>query len=306
MSVLLISRFDPDEWVRALVAHLPGVDLRVYPDVGDPAAIEVALVHRPRPGLLKTFPNLKAVVGLFAGVDAMVNDPDLPDVPFSRMVDPLLTRDVAHYIVLHTLRHYREQPLLEAGQRDGRWAPRPPPSLAATVGIMGMGEIGGLAGRMLLDLGFSVRGWSRTPKSIPGVESFAGRERLPAFLAGTHLLAMALPLTAATAGILNRTTLAALPPGAAVINAGRGGHVVDADLLTALDRGHIAHATLDVFSPEPPPADHPFWRHPKVTITPHTAGDPRPESVAALAADNVRRALAGKPLLYPVDRARGY
>ncbi|MSP51703.1 MAG: glyoxylate/hydroxypyruvate reductase A [Alphaproteobacteria bacterium] len=306
MAIILISRFHPEDWVRAIEQRLPGQRVLVYPDIGDPAEVEIALVHRPMPGVFKQFPNLKAIIGLFAGIDSMVSDPDLPDVPFARMVDPLLTRDVAHYVVFHSLRYYRDQPRIEANQRAGRWENFGPPTLAFTVGIMGLGEIGRLAARMLADLGFAVRGWSRTPRTVDRVETFHGPTGLDRFLAGTNVLAMVLPLTAETTGIVRQETLALLPKGACVINAGRGAHVVDADLLAAIDSGHIAGATLDVFNPEPPPPQSRFWSHPKVTITPHNAGDPRPESIAGVAVENIRRARTGLPLLHLVDRKRGY
>jgi glyoxylate/hydroxypyruvate reductase A len=171
---------------------------------------------------------------------------------------------------------------------------------------MGLGEMGGLAAEKLVDLGFAVRGWSRTPKNLSGIDCFAGAQGLGPFLAGTRILVVLLPLTAATLGIVNAETLGHLPQGAYLIAAGRGGHLVEADVLTALDSGQLAHATLDVFNTEPLPADSPFWDHPRVTVTPHNASDSAPGEVVPKLLENIRRARTGEALLNQVDRQRGY
>src|SRR5581483_5227165 len=197
--------------------------------------------------------------------------------------------------------------IYERFQRERRWKKRATPDIATRrVGVLGIGEIGSACARAVAALGFSVAGWSRTAKHIDGIETFAGAAALPAFLARTDILVCVLPLTAGTRGIIDAKLLAALPRGAYVINIARGAHVVDADLLAALDSGHIAGATLDVFAPEPLPPEHPFWTHPKVLVTPHIASLTNPETASEGIAENLRRLTTGRPLLHLVERDRGY
>ncbi|MDA0260752.1 MAG: glyoxylate/hydroxypyruvate reductase A [Proteobacteria bacterium] len=308
MTVIIIAQpHDQDAWRRPIQALVPEIEILTWPEIGDPAAVEVAIVHKAEAGALGGFPNLRALIGMWAGVEHILERADLPDVPIARMVDPLIARDIGHYVVLHTLRHFRSMPQILANQRAHKWNHIAPPPADFSVGIMGLGAIGMAAAGMLIDLGFKVRAWTRTPKSAGGdIAYFTGRDGLEGFLAEAQVCACTLPLTPETQGIINATTLALLPPGAHLINAGRGGHVVEPDLLAALDAGSLSGATLDVFSEEPPAGDSPFWDHPNVTMTPHNAADPRPESVAPAVADNIRRALAGRQMLNLVDRQRGY
>ena len=308
MSVIIIAEpQDMEAWRRPIQDNLREVDVLTWPDIGDPTNVEIAVVHRAEPGVLGRFPNLKALIGMWAGVEHILDRADLPDVPIARMVDPLIARDIGHYVVLHTLRHYRSMPLIQANQAARLWQHVAPPPVDFTIGIMGLGATGSAAAHMLLDLGFSVHGWTRSARTgVEGIVCHAGPDQLATFLSAAHVCVCTLPLTPETTGILNRTTLAQLPAEAYLINAGRGGHVVEEDLLAALDRGTLAGATLDVFADEPPSEDSPFWAHPKVTMTPHNAADPRPESIARSVADNIRRALAGEQMLNLVDRARGY
>lgn len=310
MSVLFAAKIeDPDGWIGALRARLPDEELRIWPDAGPADAIEVALIAGKPELDLRPFPNLRLICSLWAGVESLLGDPRIPErVPLARMVDQKgLTAGMTEYVLLTVLRYHRELLAYERAQRERTWLKLP---LARTsrrrIGIMGLGVLGQDAGAKLAALGFPVAGWSRTPKAVPEVESFAGDAMLPAFLARTDILVCLLPLTPATKGILNRHTLSLLPRGACVINAARGGHVVDADLLGALDSGQIAHATLDVFNEEPLPPEHPFWTHPAVTVTPHIASVTEPESAAARVAENIRRLRAGAPLLDLVDRRAGY
>ncbi len=308
--LVLSSQLGADDWARALVTAEPKLEVRVWPDVGDPGDIDVIIAWSPEPGRLLGFPNLKAVLSLGAGVDQILDLPDLAelaDIPLSRTVDDGLSLGMTHYVLLHVLRYHRRMPELEAMQRGHEWRFLVADAAAETnVGIMGLGEMGGLAAGKLVGLGFQVRGWSRTPKDLPGVESFAGAEGLKAFLATTRILIVLLPLTAATRGIINAETLGQLPEGAFLIAAGRGGHLVEADVLAALDSGQLAHATLDVFNTEPLPTESPFWDHPRVTVTPHNASDSAPGEVVPKLLENVRRARSGRPLLNLVDRQRGY
>ena len=308
MALMFLSPDDPAElWRDELLARLPDLDVRIWPQVGDPGEIELALVWRPPPGELARYPNLKAILSLGAGVDGLLADPDLPEVPLARMVDPSLTRTMAEYALLAVLRHHRQFDLFAREQAAGRWTFAFPQQAAERrVGIMGLGELGTAAAAALVRHGFTVSGWSRTPKAIEGVTSYAGRSELHNFLHRTDILVCLLPLTAETRGILDASLFADLAHGACVINAARGEHLVEHDLLGALDSGHLGGATLDVFREEPLPPGHPFWAHPKVLITPHVASYCWPASAADGVADNIRRAWRGEPLAHQVDRTQGY
>jgi glyoxylate/hydroxypyruvate reductase A len=306
--LLFLSADDPaEEWRAELSARIPGLEFRIWPEAGDPAAVEVALVWRPPPGELARYPNLKAVLSLAAGVDGLLADPELPVVPVARMVDPSLTRTMTEYVLLAALRHHREFDRFERAQRTHEWAYAYPPQAAARrVGIMGLGELGARAAAALVAHGFPVLGWSRRPKAIDGVVSYAGHGELHSFLNRADILVCLLPLTADTTGILDAATFAELPHGAFVINVARGQHLVERDLIEALDSSHLAGATLDVFREEPLPAGSPLWAHPKILVTPHVASYSVPATAADGVAANIRRALTGEPLLHQVDRARGY
>lgn len=311
MTTLLFSSQvdDAETWTASLKRRMPELAVRVWPEVGNPAEIDVALVWRYPQGDLKNYPNLKLIYSLGAGVDHILDDPDLPaGVPLARIVDPAgLTAGMTEYVLLNVLRYHRHLPDYERQQRERRWKKLPIPITARRrIGILGLGELGRDAGMKLAALGFPVAGWSRSPKSVPGLESFTGETMLPAFLARTDILVCLLPLTPATTGIINARTLSLLPRGAYVINAARGGHVVDADLIAALDSGQIVGATLDVFHTEPLPQDHPFWTHPKVTVTPHIASITNPDTAGEQIIANIRRLIAGVPLLHLVDRNAGY
>ncbi|MEM7021268.1 MAG: glyoxylate/hydroxypyruvate reductase A [Pseudomonadota bacterium] len=307
MALMFLSPDDPAEaWRDALRARMPDLEVRIWPDVGDPAEIDVALVWAPPPGELSRYPNLRAILSLGAGIDSLLAQP-LPDLPIARMVDPSLTRSMTEYVLLAVLRHHRSFDCFERAQQSASWD-FALPTLASErrVGVMGLGVLGADTARALADHGFDVAGWSRTDKQMPGVETFAGEAALPAFLARTEILVCLLPMTAQTAGILNATAFAHMPRGAFVINVARGAHLVDSDLLAALDSGQLAGATLDVFREEPLPANHPLWSHPRVLITPHVASYASPTTGAEGVVENIRRARSGQPLLHQVDRTLGY
>ena len=309
MALLFLSDSDdPVAWRAALAKRLPGLDMRVWPDSGPAADIDAALVWNHPPGALKAFPNLRAILSLGAGVNHILDDPGLPSgVPIARIVDPGLATGMAEYAALAVLRYHRNFDVYERQQHEQRWKRLPIPVTAARrVGVLGLGEIGSACARMIAGLGFPVAGWSRTPKPLPGIASYAGSEGLPPFLGRTDILLCVLPLTAATRGIVNRNTLASLPRGAFLINIARGAHVVDQDLIAALDSGQLAGATLDVFAHEPLPREHPFWAHPQVTLTPHIASITNPDTAAEGVAENLRRLRDGRPLLNLADRGRGY
>ena len=295
-------------WNDVFSEAMPEMPVRDWADPGDMADIEYAFVWAPEPGALRKFPNLKCIFSIGAGVDHLLKDPDLPDgVPIVRMVEPELTQGMSEYVTMHVLRYHREVPALEQQQRDKVWheliAPTAP---NRKVGLLGLGVLGQDAARVLRALKFDLASWSRTPKRVAGVQSFCGADGLGPFLARTEILVCLLPLTAKTQGILNRDLLAKLPRGACLINAGRGGHQVEEDILAALDNGQLAGATLDVFLPEPLPTGSPFWTHPKVTLTPHIASVTQQVSAIEQVVANIRRIQAGKTPLNTVDRELGY
>ena len=307
----LILRTDAaraDAWRAALERQAPELDLRMWDEPGDITDIEFALVWKPARGVLRGFPNLKAIFSIGAGVDHLFTDPELPaDVPVVRMVEPELTRGMTEYVMLHVLRHHRRQREMEANQRAEKWEMiQVPTAPARKVGIMGLGELGGASARALAGLEFDVAGWSRSPKEIPGVECFHGDFGLDAFLARTEILVCLLPLTPETEGILNADLFAKLPKGASLINAARGGHQIEADILTALESGQLSETTLDVFREEPLPAGHPLWRHPRVTVTPHNASLTDPIGAVKQVIANIERIRRGEPPLNIVDPKAGY
>ena len=266
------------------------------------------LIHQPGGPVadFTPFTRLKAVLSLWAGVEGIVGNPTLA-VPLCRMVDPGLTRGMVEWVAAHVLRYHLGTDAHVLGQ-DGVWRHGVVPPLAAerTVAVLGLGELGRAVAVTLHGLGFDVVGWSRRASELAGVRTYAGEDGLAAALAGAEILVTLLPATPDTEGLIDARRLAMLPEGARLINPGRGGLIDDAALLAALDRGHLAHATLDVFREEPLPAPHPFWAHPRITVTPHVAAETRPETAAETVAENVRRGEAGLPFRYVVDRAAGY
>ncbi len=292
--------------------HLPtalseaGVDARVTLSA-DPDKVDY-IVYAPTSHIddFAPFTRARAVLSLWAGVERIVGNPTLTQ-PLCRMVDPALTEGMVEYVVGHALRHHLG---IDAHvlAKDGVWRNHliPPIARERPVTILGLGELGAACGRALAALNFPVTGWSRTPRDIPDLRCLSGREGLDAALQGAQIVVTLLPNTPNTANTLNARTLALLAPGAFVINPGRGTLIDDKALIAALDAGQIGHATLDVFRTEPLPADHPFWRHPRVTVTPHIAADTRASSASRVVAENIRRGEAGEPFLYLVDRSLGY
>ncbi|WP_419903566.1 2-hydroxyacid dehydrogenase [Kiloniella sp.] len=309
MALLFISGNDRvEEWQNYLKDEMPDLDLRMLPDFGNKEDIEYALVWQPPAGLLKSLPNLKVIFSLGAGIDHLTSDPELPeDVPIVRMVDPSLTSGMTEYVVMSVLNHHKNMRLYREQQSRKEWTPHiPPVTWDRRVGIMGMGVLGSDAAGKLSSLGFDVAGWSRTHRERPGIKTYAGTDQLDDFLSETEILVCLLPLTDETTDILNKDLFIKLPEGASVINAARGGHLVEEDLLIALDSGHLSEATLDVFKSEPLDKDHPFWLHPKVNITPHAASFTHPSSSVRLIAEGMRRFESGEELLNVVDMKRGY
>ena len=309
MALLIIA---PDlkvtSWVKHLGALEPGIEIRIWPEAGKAHEIEFALCWNHPPGELTKYKNLKCIASLGAGVDHLMRDPDLPEgVPITRVVEYSMAQSMSEYVVLSVLNYCRQFDAYRSDQDHRRWNPRRPQLAEETqIGIMGLGQLGSDAAKKLRLLGFAVNGWSRTPKNIDGVKCFAGEVEREMFLSRSQILICMLPLTASTKGILNRKTFEQLPKGAYVINAARGQHLVESDLIQALNSGRLAGACLDVFEVEPLPADHPFWSHPKIRVTPHISSITFPKAVAPQIIENYRRAKTGKPLLHVVDLKRGY
>ncbi len=309
MAVLLASVVGPiAPWEAALRPALAGEDFRTDAEAGSLDDIDVALFAHRRPGLLPRLTNLKLIVALQAGVDSLLADPELPPgVPIVRACQPGGDQLIAEFVLLQVLLHHRNMASFIADQRNHVWN-KLTVALACEerVGFMGVGVIGGACAEIVRDFGFNVAAWTRRPRQLDGMENFHGSAGLADFLARSDILVNVLPLTADTENILNAELFAALPKGARIINIGRGQHVVDGELMAALDSGHLAAATLDVFRTEPLPPDHPFWAHDRIIITPHTARKSRPENVAPQVADAVRRLRAGEPLTQIVDPKAGY
>jgi glyoxylate/hydroxypyruvate reductase A len=294
-------------WLAALAEQLPEQEVRVFPEVGALEAIDYALVHAPPPGLLASLPNLKAIFSLWAGVDHLASDPELPQVPVIRMVERAMTATMTAHVVqqvldLHTqaLDYRTQQAARVWRQRDLKapWQRR--------VGFLGLGLLARDAAEKLVALRFEVAGWSRAAKDIAGIACYHGEAGLAALLSRTDILVCLLPMTEATRGILDRDLFARLPRGAVVVNCARGGHLVEEDLLAALDSCQISSAALDVFNEEPLPPEHPFWAHPRVVVTPHIAAFSVPATAIESVAANIRRMEAGDAPLYTVDFERGY
>lgn len=311
--LVAVQSAQAESYARLFRGQFASRDIRIWPDhVGPDGDIGYACLWKAPHGLPARFPNLKVMFNLGAGVDHLLSDPALPDVPLVRAVHPDLSMRVTEYIVLHTLMFHRRQRLYDEQQRERIWKGHHQPGAnEVAVGIMGMGAIGAEAAKVLDRIGFKVAGWSRTPKKLPGIELFQGSDQLDAFLARTETLVCVLPATPETDSIVNLSFLRKLKRdgaagGAYLINAGRGNVQVDADILAALDEGTLAGAALDVFPQEPLPVESPLWQHPRVTVTPHNAGDIAPQAIVSDIARQVARFEQGLPLENVVDRARGY
>jgi glyoxylate/hydroxypyruvate reductase A len=295
----------PEPWIAGLRAALPAAEVAVW-EPGAPAA-DYAVVWAPPQAFLDEQPGLRAVFNIGAGVDALLKLRLPPTARVVRLDDAGMSVQMAEYVCHAVIRHFREFDGYEADVQQGRWSYRKPRSRADfAVGVMGLGVLGSRVAQALRVFEFPVNGWSRSPKALDGVRGFSGREGFNDFLAASRVLVNLLPLTPDTQDILNRGTLSRLQPGGYIVNVARGAHLVDEDLLALLDEGHLAGATLDVFRTEPLPAGHPFWAHPKITVTPHTSARTlRDESIAQIAG-KIRALEQGEPIAGIVDPVRGY
>ena len=296
------------EWLRCFAAELPDLEVRVWPELGDPADIEIAAIAHLPPGTLAKLPKLRLVVSVTAGAEGVLGDKTLPrGVPVVRSSEPDGDALMNETALLHVLRHHRFLPEYLLAQQSRAWRPQARPAASdRTVGVMGLGMIGLPVAKTLRDHGFKVAGWSRTAKEADGITVFHGREQLPDFLGRSEIVVNLLALTPATENILCGAAFAQLPQGAAVINLARGQHVVDEDLIAALDSGQLSAATLDAFRIEPLPKESPLWAHPRITVTPHVARRLMAPLIVRRICENVRRLRRGETLLYPVDRDAGY
>jgi glyoxylate/hydroxypyruvate reductase len=294
-------------WARYFAEQAPDLDFRVWPDAGKLEDVEYLIAWQPPREFLAALPRLKVLFSSGAGIDHLDFSVVPPHIPIVRMVEPGIINGMVEYVSLSVLALHRDFFDYIEAKAARRWNPlEVPPASARTVGVMGMGSLGTAVLERLARYGFRLRGWNRSQRSMDGVESFTGAEALQPFLAGCDILICLLPLTPATQDILNRELFAMLPRGAALINVGRGPHLVQADLLEALDSGQLSRAILDVTDPEPLPPEHPLWAHPGVFITPHVASMTQPESAAPILLENLRRHQRGEPLHGLVDRSRGY
>lgn len=294
-------------WASYFAEHGPDLDFRVWPDAGNLDEVEYLIAWQAPAEFLAKLPRLKVLFSSGAGVDHVDFSAVPAHIPIVRMVEPGIINGMVEYVSLAVLALHRDFFDYVAAKAARVWNPlEVPPAAARTIGVMGMGSLGQAVLARLATYGFRLRGWNRSLRRMEGVESFAGPDQLQPFLAGCDVLICLLPLTPATQGILNRELFSALPAGAALINVGRGPHLVDADLLEALDSGQLSRAILDVTDPEPLPPEHPFWTHPRVFVTPHVASMTQPETAAPILLENLRRHRRGEPLSGLIDRSRGY
>ncbi len=308
--IAVLHTGDPERgilWQAVFSEHLPQVEFRCSPDAGTLQDIRYLVAWTLDPDLIASLPNLEVLFSIGAGVDQLDLSLVPPDVRVVRMIESGITTTMAEYVAMAVLALHRDVPFYLAEQRAGRWSPQEVLLCSErTVGVMGLGELGRASLEKLRALGFRTLGWSRSNATIEGTQCFAGEGELGAFLGQSQFLACLLPLTSETRGFLCRDLFARLPQGAGLINVARGGHLVEADLLDALESGQVRHAVLDVTDPEPLPQDHPFRAHPAIMLTPHVAGVTRRETAVHSLIANVRRAMAGEPMHGEVDRARGY
>nr|WP_316642099.1 glyoxylate/hydroxypyruvate reductase A [uncultured Roseateles sp.] len=294
-------------WAEIFARQAPQLDFRIWPDIGDPADVRFLAAWEPPVDIRGMFPNLEVLFSSGAGVDQFKFDELPADLPVVRMVEPGIIGGMVEYVSWAALSLHRDMPQYQRQQREGLWKTlQVQPAAKRRIGVLGLGSLGQAVLAQLRGFGFDCAGWSRSRHQVEGVQCFAGADELPAFLARTQILVCLLPLTDATRGFLNAGLFAALPAGASLVHVGRGPHLVEADLLAALESGQLAQAILDVTDPEPLPTDHPFWRHPKIWLTPHIASMTQPETAAEVVLENIRRFEAGETMTGVVARGLGY
>lgn len=306
----IVYKSEPERgrlWQRWLAQHAPDIQLHIWPETGEAEQVEALIAWQPPVDMAACFPNLKLLFSVGAGADQFDPCTLPPDLPVIRMIEPGLTQGMVEYVTFSVLGLHRDIPRYFQQQRQQQWqAHSARPAAQRRVGVMGLGELGQAALRQLVALGFDCAGWSRTPRQCAGVQCWHGDDQLADFLAHSDILVCLLPLTATTQGLLNSALFNQLPYGAALVQAGRGPQLNHHDLLLALDCGQLRAAVIDVTDPEPLPADHPFWHHPAIWLTPHIASQTQNDSAIAALLDNLRRYQRGEPLHGVIDRSRGY
>ncbi len=307
MALLVVATDrDCSRLIEQIAERAADIELRLWPDIGCPDDIEFAVVWRHPPGLLAQLPALKAISSLGAGVEQLLSDPELPaELPVGRLSGPRLAADMAAYLSAQVLWHWRGLEYFSGDQRAARWQPRSPRSLPQ-IGLLGTGQLGRAAAAAFQSLELPVAGWNRSGHGPAGVAMHTGQSGLTELAASADYLICLLPLTSDTRDILDAQLFSTMKPDAVLINVGRGEHLVESDLLAALDQQQLALAILDVFRTEPLPPDHPFWTHPRIHITPHCSAVTRSDEAAELIIESYRRVRAGQPPLGLVDRARFY
>ena len=312
MSIVLASTDfweDMEVWSNGLQKAMPEMDIKVYPDDGDVNEVEFAVVWKHPRGILKKYPNLKAILSLGAGVDHIISDPDLPEgLPIIRLVDKKLTHEMCLHALHWVLHFHSDQYLYRSQQLKRQWIQQSSIQTEdRTIGIMGLGNIGRSIGELLVTQSFNVIGWGANQKSsLTDIKYYYGQDQLSDFLGRTNILINVLPLTSDTTNIITKKELSLLPKDSFIINIGRGGIINEDDLLTLLSDGHIKAAALDVFAQEPLPENNSLWDHPSVYITPHIAGQSNPNSAGQTISENIYRIQKGE-LPYPIySRTNGY
>lgn len=308
MNILFLSQIEPAErWLPGLSKLLPH-DRFFTADKFDPETIDVAIVATPPRGVIGQLANVKLIQSLWMGVDGLLADPTFPRTrPLARLIDPGMVAAMTESVVSHVLDYHRHHHVYRAQQAQKKWH-KLPQFMASdrTVGILGLGELGTAVANQLLPFSFKVAGWKRRPGQIAAIECFSGSAGIHAMLSRSQIVVCLLPLTEQTRNVLNAGAFNQMPKGGAIINVARGGHVVTADLIAALDTGQLSHAYLDVFDKEPLPADSRLWLHPGVSITPHTAALTEPRTAMPRVVENIERLRAGQPALNVVDFGAGY
>ena len=302
---ICFDKLDPTPWVQGVQAALPEAHVSVWMP-GAPQA-DMAIVWAPPQQFIDEQPGLQALFNIGAGVDALLQLRLPPGLKVVRLDDAGMSVQMAEYVCHAVIRHFREFDAYEADARLAQWSFRKPRNRSDfAVGVMGLGVLGERVARALQVFEFPVNGYSRSPKQIDGVRSFAGREQLGDFLRASRVLVNLMPLTPETENLLNRETLSQLPSGGYLINVARGRHLVDEDLIALIDSGHLAGATLDVFRTEPLPPEHPFWRHPRIAVTPHSSARTMREQSIAQIVGKMQALQRGEPVRGAVDPLRGY
>lgn len=306
----LLYKSDPvrgARWKELFAQHAPDIEFRQWPDMGDPNEIRYLLAWMPPENIMACLPSLEVLFATSAGVDQFDFDALPPELPVVRMLDPAIESGMIEYATFSTLWLHRRMGDYVRQQREGQWqAHMLVPTEKRRIGVLGLGQLGCAIATRLAGYGFDVSGWARSPRELADVHCHSGQEALDGFLASSDIVICVLPLTDATRGILNADLFARMPEGAALINIGRGEHLVEHDLTQALDDGRLSAAVLDVLSEEPPADDHPFWQDERILLTPHVAAMTQPDSAFPVLLDNLRRYQRGEPMIGRVDLQRGY